>query len=86
MRDRSRAAKLMAPLSGEDLIHAVANETRKAAVHGQAAWRWQEGQHMAGCGRAVASFPLGADTFDALFDRCTSFRASVTFLRRGHPL
>src|SRR5215218_1359089 len=75
MRDRSRAAKLMSPLNGEDLIQLIGNEARQAAVHGQATWRWQEGQEMAGCGRAVASFPLRQDTFDALFNGRSGYRA-----------
>ena len=75
MRDRSRAARLMAPPSGEDLIHVVAAEVRNTALKGQASWHWQEGREMAGCGRAIASFPLDAETFDTLFNGRSGYRA-----------
>jgi hypothetical protein len=58
MRDQARAAKLMSPPSGTDLIDIVAHEALEAANQGQGAWRWQDGQSMAGHSRAIASFPL----------------------------
>ncbi|MBR1145202.1 hypothetical protein [Bradyrhizobium sp. AUGA SZCCT0431] len=71
----------MSPLSGEDLINTVANEAREAAVHGQAAWRWEEGQEMTGCGRAFASFPLRHDSFDALINGRSGYRAQYYLSR-----
>src|SRR5437762_8629514 len=75
MRDRSRAAKLMNPLSSEDLISAVAVEAEAAALEGRSSWRWQLGQEMVGCGRAIALFPLSHETFDALFNGRSGYRA-----------
>jgi hypothetical protein len=75
MRDRSRAARLMAPPNGDDLINVVATEARNAALQGQASWRWQDGREMAGCGRAIASFPLHTETFDTLFNGRSGYRA-----------
>jgi hypothetical protein len=75
MLDRSRAARLMAPPSGEDLINIAATQARKAALQGQAYWRWQDGREMAGCGRAIASFPLDAESFDNLFNGRSGYRA-----------
>jgi hypothetical protein len=75
MRDRHRAARLMAPPSGEELIAAVAVEAREAAFQDHAAWRWQDGREMIGCGRAIASFPLHPQTFDPLFNGRSGYRA-----------
>ena len=64
MSDRDRTARLLNPATGEDLIIAVAAEAFEAAIQGRSSWSWQDGEHLAGCGRAIASFPLKADTFD----------------------
>jgi hypothetical protein len=75
MEDRGRAARLLEPPSGEELIIAVAAEALQAAIQGRSSWRWQDGDLMGGCGRAIASFPLNADTFDALFNGRSGYRA-----------
>jgi hypothetical protein len=75
MKERGRAAKLLDPPSGEELIIAVAAEALEAAIQGRSSWSWQDGELMAGCGRAIASFPLNADTFDALFNGRSGYRA-----------
>jgi hypothetical protein len=75
MLDRSRAARLMAPPSGNDLINNVATEARKAALEGRASWCWQDGREMAKCCRTIASFPLGHETFDVLFNGRSGYRA-----------
>jgi len=75
MSDRDRTARLLNPATGEDLIIAVAAEAFEAAIQGRSSWSWQDGEHLAGCGRAIASFPLKADTFDALFNGRSGYRA-----------
>jgi hypothetical protein len=74
-RDRDRAARLLDPPSGEELISAVAAQALEAAIQGRSSWSWQHGKVMAGCGRAIGSFPLYADTFDALFNGRSGYRA-----------
>jgi hypothetical protein len=75
MVDRDRAARLLDPLPGEDLIVSVAAEAMEAALDGRSSWGWQDGDHMAECGRGIASFPLHRDTFDALFNGRSGYRA-----------
>jgi hypothetical protein len=75
MEKRGRAARLLNPPSGEDLIITVAAEALEAAIQGRSSWSWQDGDLMAGCGRAIASFPLNPDTFDALFNGRSGYRA-----------
>src|SRR5947207_135821 len=75
MIDRERASRLLDPPKGEDLITTVAGQAIEAAIEGRAAWTWQEGRDMAGCGRAIVSFPLEARAFDALFNGRSGYRA-----------
>jgi hypothetical protein len=75
MIDRERAARLLDPLRGEDLIVSVAAEALDAAIQGRGSWSWQDGREMVGCGRAIASFPLNRDTFDALCNGRSGYRA-----------
>jgi hypothetical protein len=75
MIDRKRAGRLLDPPKGEDLITTVAVQAMEAAVEGRAAWSWQDGREMAGCGRAIISVPLETNTFDALFNGRSGYRA-----------
>lgn len=75
MKDRARAAKLLHPLGGEQLINAVAAEAEAAARGSLSSWRWQQGEEMVGCRRGIATFPLAPDTFDALFNGRSGYRA-----------
>src|SRR4051794_25010991 len=70
MRDRCRAAQLLEPPRGENLIEIVAREALTAQEE-----RWCEGKDMHGCSRAIASFPLSLPTFEALFNGCSGYRA-----------
>jgi len=74
-KDRDRAARLLDPPSGEELIATVGAEAMEAAMEGRSSWGWQEGHVVAGCGRAIGWFPLCRDTFDALFNGRSGYRA-----------
>jgi hypothetical protein len=72
----SRARReIVHPLGGEQLTSAVAEEAEAAARRGLSSWRWQHGEEMVGCRRGVATFPLARDTFDALFNGRSGYRA-----------
>jgi hypothetical protein len=75
MKDLARAARLLHPLAGEQLISAVAEEAEAAARRDLSSWRWQRGEEMDGCCRGIATFPLARDTFDALFNGRSGYRA-----------
>jgi hypothetical protein len=46
--DRDRAARLLDPPSGEELIIAVAAEALEAAIQGRSSWSWQDGKDWLG--------------------------------------
>ena len=48
MEKRGRAARLLNPPSGEDLIITVAAEALEAAIQGRSSWSWQDGDLMPG--------------------------------------
>ncbi len=75
MKDRVRAARLLHPPGGEQLVSAVAAEAEAAARGGFSSWHWRQGEEMVGCRRGIATFPLARDTFDALFNGRSGYRA-----------
>lgn len=75
MKDLARAARLLHPIGGEQLISVVAQEAETAARCELSSWRWQHGEEMIGCCRCIATFPLARDTFDALFNGRSGYRA-----------
>lgn len=81
MKDMARAKRLLHPSGSEDLIRTVAEEAEVAACEGLACWYWQQGEEMIGCRRCIATFPLSLDTFDALFNGRSGYRAQYYLSR-----
>jgi len=75
MRDRHRAHRLLNPPTPSELIAMIEREAMSAAVSGEGFWDWQKGISMLGCGRAFAVIPICRDTFDALFNGRSGYRA-----------
>ena len=77
MVDRARASRLSNPPMPEDLLAAVATEAVDAvdADADGLDMLWQPGDNMLGCSRAIAVFPIQRDTFDALFNGRSGYRA-----------
>src|SRR5882724_2234388 len=75
MVDRCRAHRLLNPPAPDELIAVIEREAMSAAVSGKGSWDWQDGTSMLGCGRALAVIPICRDTFDALFNGRSGYRA-----------
>jgi len=59
----------------EELIATIVRETMDAAIGGQGCWNLQSGNEMRDCSRAIAVIPLSPNTFDALFNGRSGYRA-----------
>jgi len=75
MSDRGRVQRLLRPLSPEAIIDRVASEAIDPELTGGASWRWQPGDVMVGCSRAIVVIPITRDTFDDLFNGRCGYRA-----------
>jgi hypothetical protein len=75
MRDRARARRLQEAPPPEVLVSNIGREARNAAISGPRSLTWQVGEVMAGHGRAIAVIPLERNTFDALFNGLSGYRA-----------
>ena len=75
MRDRARAQRLLRAISPESIVDRVASEAIDPQLTSGASWRWQPGETMAGCSRAIAIIPLARDTFDDLINGRCGYRA-----------
>jgi hypothetical protein len=74
MKDRHRAAKLAGPPSTESILSLVVQEASDETL-GLRRVTWEGGTLMKGCSRAKVFFPLSPDTFDALFNGRSGYRA-----------
>jgi hypothetical protein len=63
------------PPKPDDLIAVIEREAMGAALSGKGSWEWQDGTSMLGCGRALVVIPICRDTFDALFNGRSGYRA-----------
>ena len=75
MRNHTRAERLQDAPQPETLVTRVAQEALEAAENGRCQCRWQLGELMSGCGRAIAVIPISQDVFDALFNGRSGYRA-----------
>jgi hypothetical protein len=75
MVDRRRADRLLNPPTPEQLIAMTEREAMSAADSGNGSWDWQHGTSMFGYSRALATIPICRDTFDALFNGRSGYRA-----------
>ena len=76
MRDRARAARLLASPEPEIILTTVAKEASAAVATGNGHWCWQDGEEMLGCGRAIFVLPLlTSGTYDFLFNGRSGYRA-----------
>ena len=75
MRDRQRAERLLRPILPDDLVTSVASEAVDPYVASDASWRWQSGDLMVGCSRAIVVIPVTLQTFDDLFNGRCGYRA-----------
>jgi hypothetical protein len=75
MADHQRAAKLQAGPSPEELIAAVARETAEAATDERSRLTWEHSTEAPDYFRTWGTFRLTPDTFDALFNGPTGYRA-----------
>jgi len=81
LKDQMRAGRLTDPPSPEQVLSTVLKEVSKNAAAGQSTFTWEDGEQMAGCGRAIAVFLLSRDTFDVLFNGRSGSSAVLSFLR-----